>query len=85
MGKDLDRAIDLGYFGFVSVPLLYMLHFFHRFTGSYAIDIIVLTVLIKLLMWPLTHKSFSSMKAMQKLGRRWRSSKSATPTKRETQ
>lgn len=67
-GKDLDRAIDHGYFGFVSVPLLYVLHFFHRFTGSYGIDIIILTVLIKLLMWPLTHKSFSSMKAMQKLG-----------------
>jgi len=67
-GKDIDRAIDHGYFGFVSVPLLYVLHFFHRFTGSYGIDIIILTVLIKLLMWPLTHKSFSSMKAMQKLG-----------------
>ncbi|HSQ14581.1 MAG TPA: membrane protein insertase YidC [Candidatus Deferrimicrobium sp.] len=45
-----------------------MLHFFHRFTGSYGIDIIILTVLIKLIMWPLTHKSFSSMKSMQKLG-----------------
>ena len=67
-GKDIDRAIDHGYFGFVSVPLLYVLHFFHRFTSSYGIDIIILTVLIKLLMWPLTHKSFSSMKAMQKLG-----------------
>ena len=67
-GKDIDRAIDHGYFGFISVPLLYVLHFFHRFTGSYGIDIIILTVLIKLLMWPLTHKSFSSMKAMQKLG-----------------
>ena len=68
VGKDLDRAIDHGYFGFVSVPLLYVLHFFNRFTGSYGIDIIILTVLIKLIMWPLTHKSFSSMKAMQKLG-----------------
>jgi len=68
VGKDIDRAIDHGYFGFVSVPLLYVLHFFHRFTGSYGIDIIILTVLIKLLMWPLTHKSFTSMKAMQKLG-----------------
>lgn len=68
VGKDIDRAIDHGYFGFVSVPLLYVLHFFHRFTGSYGIDIIILTVLIKLIMWPLTHKSFSSMKAMQKLG-----------------
>ncbi|HET9917018.1 MAG TPA: membrane protein insertase YidC [Candidatus Binatia bacterium] len=68
VGKDIDRAIDHGYFGFVSVPLLYVLHFFHRFTGSYGIDIIILTVLIKLIMWPLTHKSFSSMKSMQKLG-----------------
>jgi YidC/Oxa1 family membrane protein insertase len=67
-GKDIDRAIDHGYFGFISVPLLYVLHFFHRFTRSYGIDIIILTVLIKLIMWPLTHKSFTSMKAMQKLG-----------------
>src|SRR6185295_20198415 len=67
-GKDIDRSIDHGYFGFISVPLLYVLHFFHRFTGSYGLDIIILTVLIKLIMWPLTQKSFTSMKAMQKLG-----------------
>ena len=67
VGKDIERSIDFGYFGFVSMPLLYVLHFFHRFTGSYGIDIILLTVLIKLLMSPLTHKSFVSMKAMQKL------------------
>jgi YidC/Oxa1 family membrane protein insertase len=67
VGKGFERAIDFGYFGFVSIPFLYVLHFFHRFTGSYGLDIIVLTVLIKLLMAPLTHKSFVSMKAMQKL------------------
>jgi YidC/Oxa1 family membrane protein insertase len=66
-GKGLERAIDFGYFGFVSIPFLYVLHFFHRFTGSYGLDIIVLTILIKLLMAPLTHKSFVSMKSMQKL------------------
>ena len=68
VGKDIDRSIDHGYFGFISVPLLYVLHFFHRFTGSYGLDIIILTVLIKLILWPLTQKSFTSMKAMQKLG-----------------
>lgn len=68
VGNQLERAIDFGYFGFVSIPFLYVLHFFHRFTGSYGIDIILLTVLIKLLMWPLTKKSFTSMKSMQKLG-----------------
>jgi len=67
LGKGLERAIDFGYFGFISIPLLYVLHFSHRFTGSYGIDIILLTVLIKLLMAPLTHKSFVSMKRMQKL------------------
>ena len=67
VGKGIERAIDFGYFGFISMPLLYVLHFFHRFTGSYGLDIILLTVLIKILMAPLTHKSFVSMKQMQKL------------------
>ncbi len=67
VGKGFERSINFGYFGFISVPFLYVLHFFHRFTGSYGIDIILLTVLIKLLMAPLTHKSYVSMKQMQKL------------------
>jgi len=67
VGKGLERSIDFGYFGFISIPFRYVLHFFHRFTGSYGLDIILLTVLIKLLMAPLTHKSFVSMKQMQKL------------------
>ncbi|HEX9879488.1 MAG TPA: membrane protein insertase YidC, partial [Candidatus Binatia bacterium] len=67
IGKGLDRSIDFGYFTFVSAPLLHVLRFSHRFTGSYGIDIILLTLLIKLLLAPLTHKSFVSMKQMQKL------------------
>lgn len=67
LGKQLERSIDLGYFGFISVPFLYVLHFFHHFTSSYGVDIILLTFLIKLLMAPLTHKSYVSMKQMQKL------------------
>jgi len=67
VGKGIERSIDFGYFGFVSIPFLYVLHFFHRFTGSYGLDIIILTVLIKLLLWPLTHKSMVSMKSMAKL------------------
>jgi YidC/Oxa1 family membrane protein insertase len=67
MNRGLEHAIDFGWFGLVSMPLLYVMHFFHRLTSSYGIDIILLTVLIKLLMAPLTHKSFVSMKQMQKL------------------
>ena len=65
--KQLEKSIDFGYFGLISIPLLYVLHFSHQFTASYGIDIILLTVLIKILMAPLTHKSFVSMKQMQKL------------------
>ena len=67
VGKGIERSIDFGIFWFISIPLLYILHFFHRFTASYGIDIIILTVLIKILMAPLTHKSYASMKQMQKL------------------
>ncbi|HEV8723095.1 MAG TPA: membrane protein insertase YidC [Candidatus Binatia bacterium] len=67
LGRGFERSIDFGYFGFISIPFLYVLHFFHRFTGSYGLDIILLTFVIKLLMAPLTHKSFVSMKQMQKL------------------
>jgi YidC/Oxa1 family membrane protein insertase len=67
VGRGMERSIDFGYFAFIAIPLLYVLHFFHRFTASYGIDIILLTMVIKLLMWPLTHKSFVSMRQMQKL------------------
>lgn len=67
IGKGMEKAIDFGYFGFISIPFLYILHFFHQFTGSYGIDIILLTVLLKILTAPLTHKSYASMKQMQKL------------------
>lgn len=67
VGNGLERSIDFGYFAFVSLPLLSVLRFFHHVTASYGTDIILLTVLIKLLLAPLTHKSFVSMKQMQKL------------------
>lgn len=66
-GHGLRRALDLGWFTIVALPLLQFLRFLYRFTGNHGVDIIVLTVLIKLLFYPLTKKSFQSMKAMQKL------------------
>jgi YidC/Oxa1 family membrane protein insertase len=66
-GRGLEKSINFGYFAFISLPLLYALRFSHQFTGSYGIDIILLTVVIKLLAAPLTHKSYTSMKKMQRL------------------
>lgn len=64
---DLAKAIDFGFFTPISKPLLYVLKFFYSFFGNYGVAIILLTVIIKLLFWPLTHKSYASMKDMQKL------------------
>jgi YidC/Oxa1 family membrane protein insertase len=66
-GSKLEKTINFGWFDIVAKPLLISLNFFYRFFGNYGIAIILITVIIKILFWPLTHKSFQSMKDMQKL------------------
>lgn len=67
IGHGLRKAVDLGWFTFIALPMLQALRFLHRFTGNYGLAIIILTVVIKVLFFPLTKKSFQSMRAMQKL------------------
>ncbi|HSP99407.1 MAG TPA: membrane protein insertase YidC [Candidatus Dormibacteraeota bacterium] len=67
VGHGLRKAVDLGWFTFIALPMLQALRFLHRFTGNFGVAIIVLTMVIKLLFFPLTRKSFESMRAMQKL------------------
>jgi YidC/Oxa1 family membrane protein insertase len=67
IGRKLDLAIDFGWTDIIAKPLLYLLRFFNQYTGNYGIAIILLTILIKILFWPLTHKSYKSMKEMQKI------------------
>ncbi len=70
-GHKLVRLIDYGWFGnkfaFLVKPLLKTLEYFHGITNNYGWSIIILTFIIKLLFFPLTHKSFKSMKGMQKI------------------
>ena len=66
-GHHLARAVDLGWFSFVAEPMLRVLKVFHRATRNYGVDIILLTVLVKLVTVPLTQKSYKSMLALQKL------------------
>jgi YidC/Oxa1 family membrane protein insertase len=67
IGRKLDLAIDFGWTDIIAKPLLFLLKFFNDYTGNYGIAIILLTILIKILFWPLTHKSYKSMKEMQKI------------------
>ena len=67
VGHHLARTVNLGWFGFVAEPMLRILKIFHHVTGNYGIDIILLTMLVKLVTVPLTHKSYKSMQDLQKL------------------
>jgi len=66
-GAELGKAIDYGWFAFVARPILEAMKFFHAFLGNWGLAIIFLTIVIKLLLYPLTRKSMASMKAMQQL------------------
>jgi YidC/Oxa1 family membrane protein insertase len=65
--RELVRAINFGMFDWLVVPLLRALNWVNRYIGNYGWSIIALTVLINLVMWPLRHKSMSSMRKMQTL------------------
>jgi YidC/Oxa1 family membrane protein insertase len=66
-GHNLVSAVDMGFFEILAKPLFYVLKFFYGYVGNYGWAIILLTVLIKIIFWPLTDKSYKSMKAMQTL------------------
>jgi len=61
------RAIDFGLFDVVVVPLLRALKWIYGYVGNYGWAIILLTVAINALMFPLRHKSVVSMRRMQEI------------------
>lgn len=63
----LENAVDFGMFSFIAKPLLGALAFFYDYTGNWGIAIIVLTLCIKIVFWPLSYKSYKSMEQMKKL------------------
>ena len=64
---ELVRTIDFGMFAFLVVPLLQALKWVNSFIGNYGWSIIVLTILINVVLFPLRHRSMVSMKKMQTL------------------
>jgi YidC/Oxa1 family membrane protein insertase len=73
--KDLDvlravdpqlvRSIDFGFFAVIVVPLLQALKWINGFVGNYGWSIVVLTIILNVLMFPLRHRSMVSMRKMQ--------------------
>ncbi len=67
MPNKLEQAVDFGWFHLIAVPLLKLLNWFYQYVHNYGVAIILLTVLIKLIFWPLSHKSYKSMEQMKKI------------------
>lgn len=59
-----DRAVDFGMFYFLAKPIFQTLTFFHSLVGNFGIAILLLTIVVKLLMYPLADKSYKSMAQM---------------------
>jgi YidC/Oxa1 family membrane protein insertase len=65
--RDLESSLDLGWFGVVGQPLLHSLKAINSLVGNFGIAIIIVTILLKLLFFPLNQAAAVSMKKMQKL------------------
>jgi YidC/Oxa1 family membrane protein insertase len=66
-GNSLSKALDFGMFDVLAKPCLWLMNFLYSFIPNYGVAIIILTILIKVLLWPLGNKSYKSMNAMKKL------------------
>ena len=66
-GNSLEKAIYFGWTDIIAKPLLHVLRFFEKYLHNYGLAIIFLTILVKILFWPLTNKSYRSMGEMKKL------------------
>ncbi len=67
LGHHLAKAVDFGWFDIIAKPMLAAMKFLYGMVPNYGVVIIIITILIKILFWPLSQKSYQSMKRMQDL------------------
>ncbi|HAH30942.1 MAG TPA: hypothetical protein DCL44_01360 [Elusimicrobia bacterium] len=67
LGQGLDRSVDFGFFAPLAKLADSSLGYFYRMTGNYGAAIIILSLLIQLILSPLSIKSFKSMALMKKI------------------
>jgi YidC/Oxa1 family membrane protein insertase len=66
-GSELQRIVNFGWFTPIAKPTLVLLNFIYRYIHNYGVAIILLTVFIKILFWPIAQKGMKSMRNMQKI------------------
>ena len=62
---DLKRSVQFGWMSFIGAPMHKVLVWFHEGLGSWPMAIILLTLALKLITWPLSQKSYMSMQKMK--------------------
>ncbi len=62
-----DKAIDFGWFAFLTKPFFYILAWIHGLVGNFGVAILIFTVILKILFFPLADKSYRSMAKMKAL------------------
>jgi YidC/Oxa1 family membrane protein insertase len=67
VGHRLEESVDLGWFAFIARPLLELMLLLNKFTGNYGWSIILLTVAVRLVFYPINKRQALAMKAMQKV------------------
>ncbi len=63
--KSFDLLIDWGWFYFITKPLFQLLHYFYNLVGNFGLSILIVTVIIKIVFFPLANKSYASMARMK--------------------
>lgn len=67
LGNCQDKIMQFGWFGFFSKLLLYFMSLIHSFVPNWGWSIVIMTIIIKLIFWPLTGKAAESQKGMAKI------------------
>jgi YidC/Oxa1 family membrane protein insertase len=68
--KGFDLVVDYGFLTIIAAPLFWVLEWFHKLTGNWGWAIILVTVALKALFFPLSAASYKSMAKMKTLGPR---------------
>ena len=62
-----DKIVDFGHLYFITKPVFLMLEYFHSLVGNFGLAILLLTLVVRIILFPLAHKSYVSMFHMKKI------------------
>ena len=81
----LEKSVDFGLWAVICKVLITLLRFFHGVIGNWGLSIILLTIMVKVLLLPLTHRAMVSAESMKKLQPKMEEIKKKWPDDREKQ